>query len=149
MPEQEKPGTPQLAELINKRDEQIRQLLEDNHRWQNDYELLRIQKGGFGFKALLGVGTVSGVIGIFLGWLVFRQKDPATVLFDQFNKSAGFKIEYSVAQRNFAEAEKQIAEFHANAAFKPIRHELELMLRIVKAAESASNKTNEVNPAQQ
>lgn len=149
MPEQEERGTPQLAELLKKRDEQIRQLVEDNHRWQNDYELLRIQKGGFGFKALLGIGTVSGFIGIFLGWLIFRQKDPVSVLFDQFNKSAGFKVEYSVAQGNYADAEKQITAFHANNTFKPVRPELELMLRIVKAAETASKGASGAHPAQQ
>lgn len=149
MQEQEKPGTPQLAELIKKRDEQIRQLVEENHRWQNDYEQLRIQKGGFGFKALLGIGTVSGFIGIFFGWLIFRQKSPDDVLFDQFNKSAGFKVEYSVAQGNYADAEKQITEFLTNNAFKPIQPELELLLRIVKAAEAAAPKTHSGNSSQQ
>lgn len=148
MPQQEKPETPQFEDLINKRDEQIRQLLEDNHRWQNDYELLRIQKGGFGFKALLGVGTLSVFFGIFLGWLIFRQKDPNEILFDQFNKSVGFKIEYSVAQGNYADAEKQIIEFHANNVFKPIRSELDLLLRIVKAAQSAAQRPPNETPAQ-
>jgi hypothetical protein len=123
---------------INTFNHKTKALEAENQRWQADYESLRIQKGGFGFKALLGTGMAATVVGMVLGWVIFYQKEPNSVLFDQFNESAGFKLEYTISQRQYPAAERLISEFNHNKAFQPLQPEFDLLMRLVNAARTST-----------
>ncbi len=110
------------------------QLEQEVQQWQYDYEQLRIQKGGFGFKAMAAVGFAATLIGLAAGFLLFRQRDPNTVLFQQFNKAAGFNLEYSLTHGQYEKAEKIITDFSKNGTYAPILPEIELIGNLVNAA---------------
>lgn len=111
--------------------------LEDEvQAWQSDYEKLRIQKGGFGFKALLATGMAATLFGMAVGWLFFRQKDPNAALFQEFSKTAGFTLEYQMAQKQYAAAEQTVSGYRHNKVFAPIDRELELIANLIRAVRS-------------
>ncbi len=124
---------------VNTAQQKTKALEVENQRWQSDYESLRIQKGGFGFKTILGTGFAATLAGMILGWIIFRQKDPNSVLFDQFNQSAGFKLEYTISQRQYPAAERLISEFNHNTAFQPLKPEFDLLMRLVNAARTSTS----------
>ncbi len=110
------------------------QLEQEVQQWQQDYEQLRIQKGGFGFKAMAAIGFVATLIGLAAGYLLFHQRDSNTALFQKFNKAAGFNLEYSLTHGQYDKADKIIADFSKNSAFEPILPEIELIGNLVNAA---------------
>ena len=111
------------------------------HRWQHDYQQLRIQKGGFGFKALAAVSIATLLVGIALGWLLFKQKQPDSVVFDKFNQAAGFSLEYHVAHKEYPEAERLISKFRHDPYYSTILPQLDLLLHLVQAAKMAPDST--------
>jgi hypothetical protein len=97
-------------------------LQQEIQEWQSNYEQLRLQKGGFGFKALLAAAAASLVVGLLFGWLLFGHKDPQTVVFERFHNQVGFQVEYAMRQRQFDEAIKlvqQQANLGANVQIMP------------------------------
>ena len=114
-------------------------LEQEVQQWQHDYEQLRIQKGGFGFKTILASGIAATVVGMALGWLFFQQKDPNAVLFSQFNKAAGFNLEYNLSHQQYDEAQKTVADYHNNKIYAPIQPELQLIGNLIKAVKNSGD----------
>lgn len=112
------------------------------HRWQHDYQQLRIQKGGFGFKALAAVSSATLLVGVAIGWLLFKQKQPDSVVFDKFNHAAGFSLEYHVAHKEYPAAERLISKFRHDPYYSTILPQLDLLLHLVQAAKMASDSTH-------
>ena len=114
-------------------------LEQEVQQWQHDYEQLRIQKGGFGFKTILASGIAATVVGMALGWLFFQQKDPNAVLFSQFSKAAGFNLEYNLSHQQYNEAQKIIIDYQNNKTYSPIQPELLLIGNLIKAVRNSSD----------
>jgi hypothetical protein len=120
-------------------------LEQEVQQWQHDYEQLRIQKGGFGFKTILASGIAATVVGMALGWLIFRQKDPNSVLFSQFSKAAGFNLEYNLSHQQYNEAQKIITDYQNNRTYSPIQPELLLIGNLIKAVDNSSDTSAETS----
>jgi hypothetical protein len=114
-------------------------LEQEVQQWQHDYEQLRIQKGGFGFKTILASGIAATVVGMALGWLFFQQKDPNSVLFSQFSKAAGFNLEYNLSHQQYNEAQKIVTDYQNNKTYSPIQPELLLIGNLIKAVRNNSD----------
>ena len=67
--------------------DQNKTLREENHRIQRGYEILRIQKGGFGFKMLLasGIGGFVTALVLCFVYLKFKPKPDYVATFDRFD----------------------------------------------------------------
>ena len=115
------------------------------HHWQHDYEQLRIQKGGFGFKALAAFSFGTLLFGIALGWLFFKQKQPDSIVFDKFNHAAGFSLEYHIAHQEYPAAERLISQYRRDPYYKTILPLLDLLLLLVQAAKTASDSTQNLH----
>jgi hypothetical protein len=109
-------------------------LEQEVQQWQHDYEQLRIQKGGFGFKAMAAAGFAATIIGIGVGFLVFRQRDPNALLFQKFSQAAGFNLEYSLTHGQYDKADKIIQDFSKNSTFAPILPEISFVGNLLEAA---------------
>lgn len=116
-------------------------LEQEVHQWQHDYEQLRIQKGGFGFKTILASGIAATLVGMALGWLLFQQKDPNSVLFSQFSKAAGFNLEYHLSHQQYNEAQKIVTDYQNNKTYSPIQPELLLIGNLIKAVQMSADTT--------
>ena len=114
-------------------EQHIARLQQEIHSWQHQYEALRLQKGGFGFKALLATGFAATVIALVAGWLLFRQREANAVLFEEFQTQAGFKIEYAIAHKDYPEAEKILSTYRNTDRYLPIKPQLDMMENMVKA----------------
>lgn len=114
-------------------------LEQEVQQWQHDYEQLRIQKGGFGFKTILASGIAATVVGMALGWLFFQQKDPNSVLFSQFSKAAGFNLEYNLSHQQYNEAQKIVTDYQNNKTYSPIQPELLLIGNLIKAVRNSGD----------
>jgi hypothetical protein len=110
-------------------------LKQEIQQWQSDYEHLRVQKGGFGFKALAAAATAGILVGLALGWLIWSHKDPQTIVFQQFMQQSGFQTEYAVRQRQFDEAARIIRTQSALGAYESIRPQLDFMANLVASAQ--------------
>jgi hypothetical protein len=118
------------------------QLQQEIQRWQEDYEALRLQKGGFGFKAILASGILATVVGLLLGWLLFRPVSPNSSTFAAFRRQAGFPLEYALSQHQYKEAGKIVQDQIQQTSNTGIKAELEFIADLVRAA--GQNDTNNV-----
>ncbi len=103
-------------------------------RLQADYENLRVQKGGFGFKSLLACGTVSAFAGALLCFLFFRPTDQHVQAFEQFRREELFSIEYALSEGRFDEVEKSLHAQRDLPHYRPIHAEIEALRKLVTAA---------------
>jgi hypothetical protein len=110
------------------------QLQQEIQRWQDDYESLRLQKGGFGFKAILASGTLATVVGLLLGWFLFRPVSSTGIAFAEFRRQAGFPLEYALSQHQYSEANRIIKEQLQHNSNSGIKAELEFVADLVHAA---------------
>ena len=126
---------------VNAYEQKTSELEREVHQWQHDYEQLRIQKGGFGFKMLLASGLLATLVGMAAGWLLFRQRDSNAVLFESFNKAAGFNVEYNLSHQQYDQARKIIREFQSNSVYQPILPELALIDNMIQAVQLHGDST--------
>ncbi|MBU6341316.1 MAG: hypothetical protein KGS48_07480 [Bacteroidetes bacterium] len=109
-------------------------LQQELHQLQHDYQALRLQKGGFGFKSLLASGLLATLVSVIMMYFFFRHsKDLHAQQFRRFVKENQFNIEYAIGQGQFLHAEellKKQLEAPENAVIQP---EIELVYKIVGA----------------
>ena len=70
-----------------------KRLHEDRHQLQLDYERLRVQKGGFGLKAmaLFGFGGFLSALVLCILYMLLRPKDDHTASFTRFRDANQFR----------------------------------------------------------
>ncbi len=101
---------------------------------QGDYENLRVQKGGFGFKMLLATGFAGTLVGIVVCFLFFRPTDHRAKAFQRFQREQLFKVEYAISEGRFEDAAKMLASSAENPDNALIREELESLRKITEVA---------------
>ena len=113
-----------------------KRLHEERHQLQLDYERLRVQKGGFGLKAmaLSGFsGFMSGLVLFVLFWFL-RPDDDHTAAFAHFRDANLFNYELAISKGHFEEVEKSLQYSQDLPENKLIQPELEFARKIVGAA---------------
>jgi hypothetical protein len=123
--------------------DQNHELKQENHRLQQDYETLRLQKGGFGFKMLLfsGIGGfVSALILCYIYVSFIKAKPQHVLVFQQFSHENQFKIEYALSHAQYEEVESLLYTVKAHPEYQPIRPEIEFTQKLVAAAKRGYNK---------
>lgn len=126
----------QEAELTASRQQQV-ELQQSAQQWREHYEQLRIQKGGFGLKALAATGLAGLVLGLLVYRIFFYHPDAHARAFDQFRKDAGFQVEYSLNQRQIDKANAILQQQMARSEYAPIHEELDFMSSMVGAVQRA------------
>lgn len=113
-----------------------KRLHEERHQLQLDYERLRVQKGGFGLKAM----TLSGFGGFFSAlilcilYLLIRPKDDHTTTFARFRDANQFRYELAISVGRFEEVEKSLLQSQDLPENKLIQPEIEFARKMVGAA---------------
>lgn len=101
---------------------------------QGDYENLRVQKGGFGFKTLLASGFVGTLVGLVVCFLFFRPTDHRAKAYRDFQRQQLFKLEYAISEGRFDDAVKALSESLDQPENALIQEELESLRKITAAA---------------
>jgi hypothetical protein len=112
----------------------LRVVEDDARQWQHDYETLRVQKGGFGFKALLIAAMGGAFFGAVACYIFFRPADHDAQAFARFQQKNLFKYEYALSQGNFEEVEESLRLEAARPENDIIQPELEFARKLVGAA---------------
>ncbi len=113
-----------------------KRLHEERHQFQLDYERLRVQKGGFGLKAMFlsgFSGFLSGLALCGLAWLL-RPKDDHIAAFLRFRDAHLFQYELAISKGQFQEVESSLHQSAALPENKLIQPELEFARKLVGAA---------------
>lgn len=114
-----------------------KQLQEERHQIQHDYNQLRVQKGGFGIKAL-GLsgfaGFMSGMVLLVLYIFILQPKSDHTLEFEKFRDAQLFNFERAISQGDFDAVEQSLQQSMALPEYKRIRPELEFTKKVVGAA---------------
>jgi len=113
-----------------------KRLHEDRHQLQLDYERLRVQKGGFGLKAmaLSGFTGFFGALVFFILFLLIRPKDDHTAAFLQFRDANMFNYELAISQGRFDDVERDLLRATELPEYKLIQPEIEFTKKMVGAA---------------
>lgn len=113
-----------------------KRLHEERHQIQLDYERLRVQKGGFGLKAMTFsgfVGFMSGLV-LFVLYLLLRPADDHTSTFAHYRDANLFSFERAISQGHFESVENELRQHQDLPENKLIRPELEFARKLVGAA---------------
>lgn len=107
------------------------------HKLQDNYEQLRVRKGGFGFKMLGMTGFAATVGAVVLCWLYVQLKPRADhpALFADFRGQYQFNVEYALGRQDYQTAHRLLEEAQQNPSYRPIVPEIEFAEKLVKAAE--------------
>lgn len=113
-----------------------KRLHEDRHQLQLDYERLRVQKGGFGLKAMALSGFSGFCSGLVLCvlYLLIRPKDDHTATFIHFRDANQFRYELAISEGRFEEVEKSLLQNQHLPENKVIQPEIEFARKMVGAA---------------
>lgn len=116
--------------------DQNKELRAANHRLQHDYETLRLQKGGFGFKMLMISGFIGFVCAAMLcfAYLKLKPKEAHVVAFRKFQRENLFDYELAISQGRFDDVEKSLLLNLERPEFRPIEEELIFTKNLVEAA---------------
>lgn len=123
------------AEDIHACNKQVRTLKREAHTLQQDYESLRLQKGGFGFKMLLLSGFFGFVFGLVACYLFFRPTDAKAHAFEKFQRDHQFSVEFDLSNGHYGDAEKRIRTAITSENYQPAREVLRSLHQIVVNAE--------------
>lgn len=126
----------QYADDLFEERQRCKRLHEERHQLQLDYERLRVQKGGFGLKAmaLSGFsGFMSGLVLFVLFWLL-RPADDHTAAFVHFRDAHLFNYELAISKGHFDEVERNLQQQQDLPENKLIQPELEFARKLVGAA---------------
>ena len=115
-----------------------RELREEGHRLRQDYETLRIQKGGFGFKMLLfsGLGGFFTALVLCFIYVKIKPKEPAIAAFRQFQRENLINFELAIGKGQFEEVERSLDNSLARPEYAPIEPQLIFMREMVKATKN-------------
>lgn len=116
--------------LTNARQELQKEL----HQIQDDYESLRLQKGGFGFKTMLATGFAATLAGMLICYVLFRPKDEHVVSFEHFRHETQFNVEYAIGQGNFVQAEEILKSSLEKPENQLVKPEIQMMYKLVSAS---------------
>jgi len=113
-----------------------KRLHEDRHQLQLDYEQLRVQKGGFGLKAmaLFGFGGFLSALVLCILYLLIRPKDDHTATFTRFRDANQFRYELAISEGRFEDVEKNLLQNQNLPENKLIQPEIEFARKMVGAA---------------
>ncbi len=116
--------------------DQNKTLREENHRIQRGYEILRIQKGGFGFKMLLASGIGGFVTALLLCfvYLKFKPKPDYVATFDRFRRENLFEYELALSNGNFEAVETSLSRCLEKQEFTAIQPEISFTQKVIGAA---------------
>jgi len=116
--------------------DQTRDLRETNSRLLHDYESLRIQKGGFGFKMLLFSGLMGFVLAVMLCfvYIKLKPKEAHLVAFRRFQRENLFNYELAISRGQFDEVEKSLEFNMERTEYQSIIPELEFTKNMIEAA---------------
>ncbi len=118
--------------------QQVRQLREDRHRILQDYERLRLQKGGFGLKmlALSGFsGFMSAIVLCALYLWLIRPKTEYEAVFESFRSAHQLTFEIALVEGRFADVAQVLEASEGKPEYGVIRPALEFARKMVGAAE--------------
>lgn len=113
-----------------------KRLHEDRHQLQLDYERLRVQKGGFGLKAmsLSGFAGFLSALVLCIFYLLLRPKDSHTTAFVAFRDAHQFQYELAISEGKFGEVENSLLKSQDLPENKLIQPEIEFARKMVGAA---------------
>ena len=116
-------------------------LREENHRIQQAYETLRIQKGGFGFKMLLlsGLGGFITALILCFVYLKLKPKNPHIVALHNFRREHLFEYELALSKKQYNEVKISLESELKSPENQPIKTEIEILRELVEAAEKGCN----------
>lgn len=122
--------------------DQHKTLREENHQLLQDYENLRIQKGGFGFKMLMlsGLGGFLTALILCFVYLKLKPKDPHTVALQNFRRTHQFEYELALSKSKFEEVRISLERELKNPDNQAIKTDIELIREIVEAAEKGTRR---------
>jgi hypothetical protein len=111
-------------------------LREENHRIQHGYEVLRIQKGGFGFKMLLlsGLGGFVTALLLCFVYLKLKPKPDYVTTFDRFRRENLFDYELALSNGNFEAVEASLGRCKDKQEYQNIQPEIVFTQKVVGAA---------------
>lgn len=116
--------------------DQHRELREAHQKMQHDYESLRLQKGGFGFKMLLLIGAIGTMIGLVFCFLYIklRPQEPHAQALQRFRREQVYQYEIQLSNGQFEEVHQAIHLEREKTENQSIHAELDLLENIVGAA---------------
>ena len=118
--------------------DQNRDLRKENHRLQQDYEHLRIQKGGFGFKMLLlsGLGGFLTALVLSFIYLKLKPKEPQVADFRQFQRENLISFELAIGKGQFDEVEQTLETSLRRPEYEAIEPQIIFMKEMMKATKN-------------
>ena len=116
--------------------DQNKTLREENHRIQQGYETLRIQKGGFGFKMLLASGLGGFVTALLLCfvYIKLKPKPDYVATFAEFRRENLFNYELNLSKGDFDAVEVSLQDCIKREEYLPVQAEIHFTQKIVGAA---------------
>lgn len=124
--------------------ERIHYLQNHLHQIRTEYQSLRLQKGGFGFKALAATAVAGIVFGFFLHAFFFHPRDLQTEALKRFREKHQFDIEFALSNGQFEKAEKMLQEAETNWRFYPIKQYINLLQKTVASTKRGDGKTTDM-----
>lgn len=115
----------------------VRRLREDRHRIQQDYERLRLQKGGFGLKMLMLSGFSGFMSALLLCALYVWFLQPAPdfeLAMERFRTVHLFNLERILSEGHFEEVERLLEENAQKPENRSIRSGIEMARKLVTAS---------------
>ncbi len=114
-----------------------KKLREETLQLQHDYENLRIQKGGFGFKMLLlsGLGGFITALILCFVYLKIKPKNPHTQALRHFKQEHLFEYELALSNGKFGEVRNSLESVIQKPENQPIKTDLEIIRELLEAAE--------------
>lgn len=119
---------------------QLNALHDERRNLQRQYERLRLQKGGFGFRVVLLTGVFAGALGFATGFAGAFLKNDTRRNFEAFSRQHAMDLELYMTRRDFASARDLILTAQKLPEWKPILPQLEMLGRTVQHAEHCCDK---------
>lgn len=113
--------------------DQHKLLREEKRVLQHDYEQLRLQKGGFGFKMLLlagFMGTLVALAGCFV-YLKLKPKDAQAQAFEHFQHKHLIEYELAITNGQLDAVEQSLRDELENPDYRAIQPELTFVRQLI------------------
>lgn len=104
-------------------------------RWQQDYEQLRIQKGGFGFHTLSAVVLAAMLFTGLTTYMFLKWTDGRHAAFEAFRREQLFKIEFALSHGEYKQAKEALRQSLQNPEYKLAYPQIQVLEEVVLAAE--------------
>ena len=104
-------------------------------RWQQDYEQLRIQKGGFGFHTLSAVVLAAMLFTGLTMYVFLKWTDGRKAAFEAFRRDQLFKIEFALSHGEYEQAKEALRHSLQNPEYELAYPQIQVIEAVVLAAE--------------